>query len=103
MDIEYLLIFGVLSLLILIFVSAILFEVGVIGDCGSVISMEIVDFEVSAGGFGHSDKCVVTYSDDSKEVLEGDICGDLKTGYNLECGKNNFGAVAYSSCKVVKK
>jgi len=47
----------------------------------------IKDFEVSAGGFGSSDKCKVVLEDKSI-VIDGSVCGILQTGkclYGAKC------------------
>jgi len=41
---------------------------------------KIVDFEVSAGGFGSSDKCKIEVESGHKVVASGGICKKIETG-----------------------
>lgn len=57
----------------------------------------IKDFEVSAGGFGHSDKCKVVLEDKSI-VIDGSVCSTLQTGkclYETKCSN----LYSISDCK----
>ena len=44
---------------------------------------KITSFQVSAGGFGHSDLCTVIYDDNYSIVLSGSCCHKLESGKTL--------------------